>query len=1051
MSAIQSDGGVTFAQDATAKYDAMPRSAIAAGAVDFILPPEAIAQKVADIAASGRVVTAADGASPDEERELLPVLSAVRKATGVDFAQYRRTTVLRRVRRRMMVRHLDDLRAYADLLAQDPSEAAALAEDVLIHVTSFFRDPAAFDALASQVFPRLLANRPAGAPIRVWVPGCSSGEEAYSIAIALTEFLAAEKADVPVKLFGTDVSEAALEKARAARYLENIAIDVSPVRLQEFFVPAEGGYQIRRSIRDMCVFARQDVTRDPPFSNMDLISCRNLLIYLGPALQSRVLPIFHYALNERGFLLLGGSEGVHAQAGFAVVDPKHKIFARSPLAMPRLLDFADRGRMFGAPTVARPGPQMATQLEIQKEAERAVLGEYAPPGVVVTDDLVIVQFRGDTGAYLRPAAGAATFDLLRMVRDDLRVELRQAMDEARKSGKPTRRRVVLGRGPIELGVLPFTATTVQQPLYAIVFDELPASVPAAAAPEEGDVERQLRSEIAQTREYLQSVIEQLEAGTEELKAANEETVSSNEELQSTNEELETAKEELQAANEELATINQEMMDRNREAMRLNDDLANVLTSASVPIVILGRDGRIRRFTPAASKVLHFIGADVGRPLVDIKSTFEGVDLVALVAEVLEHLAPVERSVTDASGRWYSLVVRPYMTVDNRVDGAVIVLHDVDMLTKKGEQAVISARDVSESTLRDMLSGAAEPILMIDAEGHIVFANPAAHRTYGYAPGELLGAPLDLLVPERLRSKHAAHRAAFGADMTARAMGRGGMDLYGRRKDGSEFPVEVALAPMKGAGGSLVMAFATDISERKAAERRLLEYQERLRHLAFDAALIEERERRRIAINLHDGVGQSLALAQNKLATARTSLDGPLRATIEECVRLIDESITQTRSLTFDLSPPILYDLGLEPALQWLGEEMEKRYGMRVEVEGDKDLALAPEAAAMAFRAVRELLTNVFKHAGTPAAKVTLRKTGESVAIRVQDEGVGYDASEHESPGSGVGFGLFSIREQIERLGGSVEIQSTPREGTSVSLVVPASRRPSVPPPTEQSP
>jgi len=1159
LGAIQREGGITFAQDATAKYDAMPRSAIAAGCVDLVLPPDEIGRKLAHLAGPGNVAIATDVASRDEEENLVAVIAALRKGTAIDFSQYRRTTVRRRVQRRMVVQHIDDLRAYADLLAHSPSEAVALAEDILIHVTSFFRDAEAFEALKTEVFPRLLANRPQGMPIRIWVPGCSSGEEVYSIAIALAEFLGDSKADVPVKLFGTDISEIALEKARAGRYVENIALDVSQERLRRYFVATDGGYRIQRGVRDLCVFAKQDVTRDPPFSNMDLVSCRNLLIYLGPALQSRVLPVFHYALHERGFLLLGASESVTAYPGFTVVDAKNKIFARSPVQLHPVLDFTDPRRVYGASLATRPGPHVTTQIEIQQAADRAVISEYAPRGVIVTDDLVIVQFRGETGAYLQPPPGAATFDLLRMVREELRVELRQALDEARKTRKPAHRRVGGPGKPVEIGVVPFTAAELQRPLYAIVFDE-PSSNGAGAVSsphEASDVEQALRSELAQTRNYLQSVIEQLEAGNEELKAANEEIVSSNEELQSTNEELQTAKEELQAANEELATVNQEMMVRNREATRLSDDLANVLTSASIPIVILSRDGKIRRFTPAAGKLLHLIGADVGRPLGDIKPALDGADLMALVAEVIDQLVPVERSVKDANGRFYSVVARPYMTLDNRIDGAVIVFLDVDAL-KKGEQAIAAARDFSESivdtvreglvvldedlrvrsanrpfyhhfalspddvvrrplpelgngqwnhpallrelesvrlggaldgfrleqdfakigrrvlllnarrfegvgapaawlllaiedvtdsarseeALRDMLTSAAEAILMSDTTGKIVFANAAAHRAYGYPQGELLGLPAENLVPERLRSVREEARAAVGA-LEARPIGDGALETAGLRKDGSEFAIEIALTPMKGANGPVVVAFVSDVSARKAGEQKLLEYQEKLRHMAFDAALAEERERRRIAINLHDGVGQALALAQNKLAAARTAVEGPVRGAIEECVHLIDESIVQTRSLTFDLSPPILYDLGLEPALQWLAEEMGERYGMRVEVEGDKDLNVAPEAAAMAFRSVRELLTNVFKHAGTSAAKVTLRQEGDRVGIMVEDSGAGFDA--REGAGASTGFGLFSIREQIERLGGSVDVVSAPQYGTRVSMFVPASRPASEPP------
>jgi two-component system, chemotaxis family, CheB/CheR fusion protein len=1143
MTAIRAEGGLTFAQDATAAHDAMPRSAIAAGSVDFVLPPEEIARELVRLAQ--RVPThALAQREPEDEQSFFRVLAALRSATGVDFAQYKQATIRRRVLRRMLLNGLGSVSEYADLLDQQPSEVEALCEDVLVQVTSFFRDPQVLDALSVHVFPHLVAERPSGAPIRVWIPGCSSGEEVYSLAILLLEYLGDAGADIPVKLFGTDIGVTALEKARSGKYLENIALDVSPARLRQYFVATDGGYQVRQHVRDLCLFARQDVTRDPPFSHVDLVSCRNLMIYLGPALQGRVLPIFHYALNERGFLLLGGSESVSSHPGFTEVDSKHKIFVRSPMARRAPLDFGEP-RHSDTPVPVR-APQAVAQLEIQKEVDRVVLDEFAPPGVVVTDDLVILQFRGQTGAYLKPAAGVATFDLLRMVRDDLRLELRQTIDEARKTGARAHRRVELARGPIDLTVLPFTTTTLRRHLFAILFAELaPPPEPdsdARAAVHDSESERQLRVKLADTRGYIQSVIEQAEASNEELRAANDE-------LQRINEELQTAKEEQQAVNEELSTVNQEMMERNREATRLSDDLTNILTSVNIPIVIVGRDGRIRRFTPSAGKVLNLIAADVARPLSDIKPNIDAPDLMAIIDDVIEHLAPIERTVKDAAGRWYGLSVRPYMTLDKRVDGAVIVLVDVDAL-KRGEQLLSSARDFAESivdtvregllvldenlrvrsanrpfcqafdlsrkdvigrpiaeigrgewndpalarafeavqkggslegfrferelpkigcrvmllnarrferdgapaawllvaiedvteatrseeALREMLGAAANPILMTDKEGRIVFANAAAHRTFLHEPGELLGTPLDGLVPERLRPQHSLHRAAFFSAAVARTMGRPGMDLVARRKDGTEFPLEVTLSPLRvGASGPLVVAFLSDIGERKETERKILDYQEKLHRMAFDAVLGEERERRRIAADLHDGVGQTLALAQIKLDSTRSLVAGQAGSTIEECVRLVEQSIAETRSLTFDLSPPILYDLGLLPAIRWLAEQIEKRYGVHVEVEGDDRLEMDPEVAALVFRSVRELLTNVCKHASTPAAKVTLQPGVDRVGIVVEDTGLGFDPAETPS-----GFGLFSARSRIHRLGGTVEIQAAPGQGTRVSLSVPLS-------------
>jgi len=1165
--AIKADGGVTFAQNATAEYRSMPSSAIATGCVDFVLPIDGIAREL--LRMGDRMAPLASAA--DDALELQRILLELRKASGIDFASYKQTTVRRRVQRRVVVHGLSTLHEYAELLARDPAEFNVLCEEILIHVTSFFRDAEVFDVLKATVFPTLLEKRPRDAAIRVWVPGCSTGEEVYSIAIALLEFLAdAGASEIPVKLFGTDVSLGAIEKARAGRYPTSIEREVSAGRLQQYFLKLEDAYQIRPEVRDLCVFAKQDATNDPPFSGIDLISCRNLMIYLGSSLQDRILPILHYALKEPGFLVLGTSETTRSFPGFAVLDQKNKIYARTSAAPRVLFDFnrpqsTEPTQPHVAATTKTSGP-----MEVHREADRLVLAEFAPPGVVITDDLAIVQFRGKTGAYLEPTPGVASFDLLRMVRDELRIVLRQLIDDARTSGRTARRTEsfveaapTLEPRKVEVEVIPFGVASTAQRFFVVLFREVApvaaveatvATAPNSFGETASGTEGQLRQELESTRHYLQSVIEQLEASNEELKAANEEIVSSNEELRSTNEELQMAKEELQSTNEELRTVNEEMTVRNAEGLRLSDDLTNVLSSVEIPIMILGRDMRLRRFTPAAARMLRLSAQDIGRPLVAMSPFMSVSELEQLIAGVLDHLGVVKRAIHDEQGRWFQLTVRPYLTADNRIDGTVVSLLDIDEI-KKTEQLFMRAQQYAESivntvreallvldrdlrvrtanqafcrtfaitpaelegrflyelrhgewdipnlrqrltalgegqtlegfsvakdfekvgfrslllnarhieatpslllaiedvtdskraaeaierselSFRQMLATAAEAVLMTDAAGNIAFANRMAEQIFGYPTDSMLGISVDTLLPERLRAGHVHSRAGYLAAPSPRPMGRG-RKLVGRRKDGSEFPIEVTLSVVDAEHGPVVVSFVTDMTRREESEQKIREYQDKLQRMAFDAALAEERERRRIAADLHDRIGQSLALAQIKLTAVRDKTVGEPRKAIDDAVNLLAQSASDTRSLTFELSPPVLYDLGLKDALAWLIEDIEKRQGLKIELTDDeKSTPLDEATAAIVFRSVRELLMNVFKHAKTPTARISLRQTDDSFEVEVEDAGAGFDPEDVASQSPSGGFGLFSVREQMARLGGSVDIKSAAHQGTRVSMRVP---------------
>ncbi|PSB05032.1 chemotaxis protein CheB [Merismopedia glauca] len=564
LEAVKGAGGITFAQcEDSAEVSSMPNTAVATGQVDFILPPQEIAEELAKISRNPYVThpnpARAVAALSEDETALQAIFGLLRTATGVDFTFYKETTLKRRILRRMVLYKLESLDSYVTYLREHPAEVQALYEDVLINVTSFFRDPAAFEALISKVFPAIVQDKAPEVPIRIWVAGCSTGEEAYSIAICLLEFLENQPIKPPIQIYATDISEMAIERARAGVYQQSMVADVSPERLHRFFVPIEGGYQIGKSIRELCVFAKQNLCSDPPFSRLDLISCRNVLIYLGAALQKKILPIFHYGLKPTGFLMLGTSETTgEASDLFALVDKKQKIYARK-LASARLtLDLVTSNYPSAiASSDSRIKDSASNDFDLQKQADRIVLDRYAPVGVIINSDLEIVHFRGQTSLYLEPAPGRASLNLLKMAKEGLKIELRTAIHQAKKGEVPVRKDGLQIREgdrvrQVSVDAIPLPTGNLEEGYFLVLFEEvssaiMPQSTEAREIETQSTSDKQeidrLEQELTTTKEYLRSIIEEQEATNQDLKAANEEILSSNEELQSSNEELETAKDE----------------------------------------------------------------------------------------------------------------------------------------------------------------------------------------------------------------------------------------------------------------------------------------------------------------------------------------------------------------------------------------------------------------------------------------------------------------------------------------------------------------------------
>jgi two-component system, chemotaxis family, CheB/CheR fusion protein len=780
LTAIKVAGGVTFAQcEDTAKFDSMPNTAIATGHVDFVLSPEQIAEELVNLSRHPLWMSLQPPISTERswtsESALATILLILRSTMGVDFSHYKPKTIDRRIQRRMLLCQLEKLTDYAVYLQAHPVEVRALYEEILIHVTSFFRDPEAFELLNTNVFPTIAQNKSAELPIRIWVAGCSTGEEVYSIAMCLLEFLTDRVTQTPIQIFATDISELSIDKARSGIYSEDRMVNVSPERRRRFFYAVDGGYRISKAVRELCVFARQDLGGDPPFSNVDLISCRNVLIYLDTSLQKRIMPIFHYSLNSTGFLLLGTAESTGKYPDlFTVVDKKYRIYAKNPTAIQSTFSFTPssyptlksslQGREFANDRVnnslpdRQSIPAASEEFDLQKKVDRLIADRYTPAGVVVDDKMQVLQLRGEIDRYLKLVSGVANLNLFNLVRSGLLVELRAAVYQAQENNLPvTKQGLYLEKNErsssFNLQVIPFTIPTDQDRHFLVLFEDAPlttiSSSHSLVQPPEtsidltippGDLDREnarLRQELniaiqerITTQEYLRSVIQEQEYSNQDLKVANEEILSSNEELQSTNEELETAKEEIQATNEELNTTNEELRRRNSELDRVNNDLTNLLASINIPILMLTNDLRIRRFTPMAKRLFNFIPTDTGRPLSHIRTNLNLPDLEPLILEVLETLSVKELEVQTQTGYWYTLRIRPYRTTENQIDGVVLVFLDIDAL-KRSAATVEAARNYAEAIVETVQV----PLLVLESDFRVNTANRAFCETFQVSQAE----------------------------------------------------------------------------------------------------------------------------------------------------------------------------------------------------------------------------------------------------------------------------------------------------------------------------
>lgn len=777
--AIKGEGGMVMVQKPeSTEFDGMPTSALATGLVDYeLLPAEMPAALMAYVAhAFVKPFTPSSEVAPIVESAMQKIFIQLRSHTGHDFSNYKTNTIRRRIERRMAVHQIESIESYVKFLQLTPAEVEALFRDLLIGVTSFFRDTQAFEGLEREGIARILKDRPAGSPVRVWVPGCSTGEEAYSIAMLLYEHSATLRQSFPIQVFATDIDSRAIATARAGCYPASIAGDLTAERLSRFLILEPDGlnYRVQKVIRDLLIFSEQDLIKDPPFSRLDLVSCRNLMIYMGADLQRKLIPLFHYSLNLNGLLFLGTSESVGEFTDlFECVDRKSKIFLRRHDA--EALHRAGVGRALPMLTAigdsharARVKKPETTKIPLRELTEQSLLRELAPTGALVNANGDILYLHGRAGMYLEPASGEVGINnILKMAREGLRRELTTALHRAssgqqsvRKSG--LRVRTNGHHSLVDLIVRPANESAEVEPgkrLYMVILIErvvgaVAASGDSIASPRPEGAESgteaderilALEQELRAKDEYLQSTHEELETTNDELRSSNEEMQSVNEELQSTNEEMETSKEELQSVNEELSTVNAELQNKVQDLSRSNNDMNNLLAGTGIATVFVDHQLRILRFTPAANAITNLILSDLGRPVGHVVSNLVGYDrLVADAQAVLDTLIPHEVDVQSAQGKWYTLRIQPYRTLDNVIEGVVITFVEISEIVRV-RQALQRAND--ELRLAVVARDAGDAFIVQDLEGRILAWNPSAVRIFGWTEAEALTMNVcDLVTP-----------------------------------------------------------------------------------------------------------------------------------------------------------------------------------------------------------------------------------------------------------------------------------------------------------------
>jgi two-component system, chemotaxis family, CheB/CheR fusion protein len=1083
VKAIKQEGGLLMVQHPDeAEYESMPNAAIATGLADLVLPVMELAEKLVEFTRFRPPLPSdADDLSEEQLEFIRRIIAHVHARTGHDFSQYKRSTLLRRIQRRMQIYGASTLEIYLDTLRQTPSEATALFNDILIGVTSFFRDREAWDKLAKQVIPQILKSQESAESVRTWTIGCSTGEEAYGIAMLLFEAFDRLEIHPQIQVFASDLDENAIRYAREGLYPTAIEADVSPDRLARFFTQEGDHYRVRREVRDAVLFTHHSVLRDAPFSRLDLITCRNLLIYLERDIQNTVFDIFHYSLKPGGYLFLGSSESIEtAHELFETVDKTHRIYRTKPWnrdhphipALPLSIGTHTHAEPYSQPYA----PRLHSTVELTRLSDEhaKAVESHAPPSVLINEKYSILHVSETAGRYLVQPIGPITTDLLRLVRPELQLELRTALLRAFERDQA----ILTPPIPVQFNGHPQRVILSIQPRFhakgkgtklekqALIFflEDEQEEPPAAQARDETSrtaLVRQLENEVRRLREQLQASIEEYESSGEELKASNEELQSINEEYRSATEELETSKEELQSINEELQTVNNELKNKLDEISRSHSDLQNLMSATEIATLFLDGELRIRHYTPGMRDLFNIMPADRGRPIKHLRHTLQYSQFLEDAEEVLRTLVPIEREVQGEEGGWFLLRTRPYRTTDDRIEGLIFTFVEITRLKRAEEQLVeINAtleervtertQDLDQANQRiaqardtffELFDANPIPTALTHAEDDsFIKVNIEFLNYFGFERDEIighsaqefgLGLGLGLVLGQISESEPVTREAFFTLIKDQKRIG-----TYETQVTLASGEVRNLLASVQYIyledRDAFITAFV-DITDRVRAEQQI-------RDLASELTATEQAERHRLSQILHDDLQQRIFAIQMQFSFLKDAYEkNDLQSFSIDFSQLeawLAEAIQVTRQLSVDLSPPILHGEGLVEAVIWLASQMEEQYGLRVMIKSaGTPVALDEKLRVLAFYAIRELLFNIVKHAGMSEAVVQFEHEDSRLLVIVQDHGVGFDSVQVLNDPK-IAHGLLIIRHRLNLLGCSMEVNSQPGNGTEVTIEVP---------------
>jgi two-component system, chemotaxis family, CheB/CheR fusion protein len=1056
LKTVKEKGGLVIAQDPDeAEYDGMPRTAIMTGAVDLVLPvaniPEILAKFGRQMVRNGaRMSLALDDHPPDRLAEFIDLL---RTKTSHDFALYKPGTLLRRIERRMALAGIDDSGRYLDMLRQDAGELELLAKDLLINVTSFFRDPKAFELLAEEVIPDLVRRHPSDRPLRIWVAGCSTGEETYSLAMLFLEEIAAAKRNIKLQVFASDADEDAVSVAREGRYPESIAAELSPVRLARFFTQEEQNYRVVPELRGAVVFTVQNVLADPPFSRLDLISCRNLLIYLRPEAQEKVLRLFHFALREGGVLMLGGSETVGSlDDRFESVSKTQRIYRQIGRSRPGEVDFPI-GPGGGARTLwpGRMRPTAAPSIGARDLTQRLLLETYAPASVLINRKHECLYFSGPTDRYLRVATGEPSRDLLAMAREGLRNKLRAAIQQASREHAHAIAmggQASYGGSAVAVRIEVHPVQSAGEELLMVSFLDEPERGPRPGRPVEppDDLSRiaELERELDATRKELQNAIHDLEIANEEQKAINQEAMSANEEFQSTNEELMTSREELQSLNEELTALNSQLQETLERQRSTSNDLQNILDSSGVATLFLDSDLNIRFFTPAAKPLFPVIATDIGRPLADLARRINDTRLLTDAGAVLAGHVPPNREVEADNGAWYTRRILPYRTQDAQVAGVVITFADISE-RKTAERAIEAARSYSDSIINTIR----QPLVVLDEELNVISASRSFYSTFSVEPEQTVGRQLGAVGDGRLDI------AALRGFLDRLRLGEGVIEDQG---------IDVELPPR---GTRSLLVSALEIRDEPLAVRKILLAIEDITDRKQAADALEAAKRQAEHANL--GKSRFLAAASHDLRQPLQTISllheilvkqvkdettlklvGRLDETVATMSSMLD-TLLDINQLEAGIVRREMVDFPIDAVLEHLRTQFSfhaAAHGLGWRVVPSR-LSVRSDPRLLE-QMIRNLLSNAVKY--TEKGKILLgcRRRGDKLRIEVWDTGIGVPEEQLQAifeefhqldnpareRSKGLGLGLAIVERLADLLGHTVDVRSRQGKGSVFGIEVP---------------